>query len=115
MNRKLSQFLHDLSEFNFVDRAVSNRLHYYKMNLLNFVRHRKFGLPLGFKVEVGTACNRRCSYDIQAHWPLIKPGGILGGHDFSLPEVISAVVDFSREHKVQLSVAPPDWWIMKPS
>jgi hypothetical protein len=55
--------------------------------------------------------------DIGEVWPLIKPGGILGGHDFDCPDVRSAVIEHLRKTNLPaaaLNVKWNDWWIEKP-
>lgn len=58
--------------------------------------------------------------DIAAWWTKIKPGGILGGHDFSNAReprhngVVQAVSEFSVSSGLQLYVGLPDWWVVKP-
>ncbi|MCK5260584.1 MAG: class I SAM-dependent methyltransferase [Thermoplasmatales archaeon] len=48
-------------------------------------------------------------------YPKVKPGGIMGGHDFigSHPELRRAVKDFCREKNVKLHIEPDDWWVIK--
>ena len=55
--------------------------------------------------------------DITNYYPLVKPGGVLGGHDY-LPrpvlEVCDAVDDFVQQHRhVEFHNILPDWWIIK--
>ena len=49
-------------------------------------------------------------------YPLVKSGGLLGGHDFigSHKDLQSAVKDFSSDKQLKLNVHPPDWWVIKP-
>lgn len=55
--------------------------------------------------------------DIANYFPLIKDGGVLGGHDFyngfqsEHDGVVSAVMQFVYEHNLGLKVELPDWWI----
>lgn len=57
--------------------------------------------------------------DIATWWPKIKPGGVMGGHDFNngtFPEhggVIEAVVEFVTANSLKLNVELSDWWVMK--
>jgi hypothetical protein len=53
--------------------------------------------------------------DIAALWPKIRPGGVLGGHDFfeGFPGVIRAVTEFAVSNHLQLMVKDPDWWIYR--
>lgn len=54
--------------------------------------------------------------DIEAWWPRLKPGGILGGHDFDPANqpVIQAVIEFAVRERLKLYALDPDWWIFKP-
>ena len=55
--------------------------------------------------------------DIKNYFPLLKKGGVIGGHDFyngfrrEHDGVINAVVKFIANTKLQLQVELPDWWI----
>jgi predicted O-methyltransferase YrrM len=55
--------------------------------------------------------------DIENYFPLLKKGGVIGGHDFyngfqrEHDGVINAVVKFVARTNLQLQVELPDWWI----
>jgi len=53
--------------------------------------------------------------DIRLYYQIIKKGGILGGHDYSLnfKGVIKAVNEFVEESNLELYEAETDWWIIK--
>ena len=53
--------------------------------------------------------------DIQAYYPLVKDGGIIGGHDFygSFFGVISSVLDWTQKNNLKLFTENFDWWIIK--
>ena len=57
--------------------------------------------------------------DIENYYPLLKRGGVIGGHDFyngytkSHNDVINAVLEFVYTHKFQLNIEQPDWWVVK--
>ena len=53
--------------------------------------------------------------DIERVWPLIRYGGIIGGHDFhpDWPGVVNAVTKFAVRSALKLCVETPDWWIVK--
>lgn len=51
------------------------------------------------------------------HWYAnVRPGGMLGGHDFhnKNPGVIRAVTEFVEANHLPLNVSKPDWWVFKP-
>lgn len=55
--------------------------------------------------------------DIENYWPLIKEGGILGGHDYynttKAREVKKAVDEWIETNKIKLYVDGIDWWVVK--
>lgn len=57
--------------------------------------------------------------DLEKYYPLLKIGGVIGGHDFyngfakSHHGVIKAVTEFSVSNNLQLFVEQPDWWLYK--
>lgn len=55
------------------------------------------------------------AFDISVWWPLVKPGGVLGGHDFhhGKPGVIRAVTEWTVKNNLPLCVYTPDWWVRK--
>jgi hypothetical protein len=56
--------------------------------------------------------------DIELFYELVKPDGIVAGHDFSTswPGVIRAVMEFSDEEGVEIytEARGSDWWFKKP-
>jgi hypothetical protein len=48
-------------------------------------------------------------------YPLVKKGGILGGHDFigAHKDLKRAVKVFCKDWGLKLVVQPPDWWAVK--
>jgi len=54
--------------------------------------------------------------DIEHFWPIVKSGGIIGGHDFhyTWPGVVKAVIEFAVKNNLTLNCETPDWWIIKP-
>lgn len=40
--------------------------------------------------------------DLEAWWPLVRPGGMLTGHDFNLPDVSTPVIAFAKRHRLNL-------------
>ena len=59
------------------------------------------------------------SEDIDKYWPLVKSGGVVGGHDFyngfqvEHDGVISAVMKFASRNSLKPKIELPDWWIEK--
>lgn len=57
--------------------------------------------------------------DIENYFPLVRPGGILGGHDFyngfqrEHDGVVNSVVSFAVRNSLSLRSEMPDWWIEK--
>ncbi|CAE7494819.1 unnamed protein product [Symbiodinium natans] len=54
--------------------------------------------------------------DIEVFWPLLRPHGILAGHDFAptFPGVVEAVTEFALEFDLELLLAAEVWWVFKP-
>jgi hypothetical protein len=60
--------------------------------------------------------------DIELYYPLVKVGGVMGGHDYSPLSishlgVIRAVSEFADKHNFKMGidffVAFSDWWIIR--
>lgn len=57
--------------------------------------------------------------DIANYYPLIREGGVIGGHDFyngfqrEHDGVVNAVTSFVSESTLKLRTEMPDWWIEK--
>ena len=57
--------------------------------------------------------------DIQSYYPLVKCGGVIGGHDFyngfqfEHDGVVNAVTEWACKNGKRLKVELPDWWIEK--
>ncbi len=55
--------------------------------------------------------------DIEKYWPLLKPGGIMFGDDYLLPNwpgVVKAVDEFCKNNNLALSVNGVMWYFQKP-
>jgi len=52
--------------------------------------------------------------DLKAYYPLLKPGGIMGGDDVTIGSVMAALLEFSRMHSIRnLTVNQREWWFKK--
>lgn len=51
--------------------------------------------------------------DLELSWPLLRKGGILGGHDIDFTGVLQAVSEFAIKNKLKLNAQQRDWWIEK--
>lgn len=53
--------------------------------------------------------------DINNYFPLIKKGGVIGGHDFygEYKGLITAVIEFSNNRGLTYDSLKADWWIIK--
>ena len=51
--------------------------------------------------------------DIELYWKLLKPNGIIAGHDFNLYPVAKAVVEFCNKHNLYAKNWFLDWYIIK--
>ena len=57
--------------------------------------------------------------DIDNYYPIVKPLGVLGGHDYyngfqrEHDSVVTVVNSFVVKHNLQLRTEMPDWWIEK--
>lgn len=53
--------------------------------------------------------------DITNYYPLIKSGGLIGGHDYTkdFNGVVKAAKEFAKENNLELNTVYPDWWIFK--
>lgn len=74
--------------------------------------------PLDFLYIDGNHTYEYVKRDITNYYPLIKSGGIIGGHDYTkdwINGVVKASIEFAREHNFELNTIFPDWWIVKPS
>ncbi len=42
--------------------------------------------------------------DLDTWWPLVKVGGVFTGHDFDIPSVSRAVIEFAKYHRCDLQI-----------
>jgi len=54
--------------------------------------------------------------DIQLYYPIVKKGGLIGGHDYTpyYATVMNAVDEFAGESRIELHTVFPDWWFVVP-
>jgi hypothetical protein len=68
----------------------------------------------------GNHAEKYVKEDIENYFPLVKKGGIIGGHDFyngfqrEHDGVVSAVIEFCTKKNIVPRIELPDWWIIKP-
>lgn len=55
--------------------------------------------------------------DIWTYYPLVRSGGVIGGHDYIpyFDDVVWAVDLFANAMGLELYSCFPDWWLVKPS
>lgn len=72
-----------------------------------------FGRVLGFPLDIdfvyidAAHTTVDALQDLEAWWPIVRPGGILAGHDFDerhTPGVVEAVTEFARKHDLLVSL-----------
>jgi len=53
--------------------------------------------------------------DIELYYPLVKSGGVFGGHDFSpcTPNVARAVLELVDREGLKIHGQSSDWWVIK--
>jgi hypothetical protein len=51
--------------------------------------------------------------ELEAYWPLVKTGGVMGGHDINFYGVMRAVGEFAMANKLHPNTDSQDWWIVK--
>ena len=52
--------------------------------------------------------------DLEAWFPLVREGGVVAGHDIiHCVGVLNAFMDWCRDHNIQFSIFPPDWYFIK--
>lgn len=74
--------------------------------------------PLDYVYVDGNHEYQYVKKDIEEYYRLLKPGGIIAGHDFSgsWPGVVEAVTEFAKEENVEFHLEDfgTDWFIKKP-
>jgi len=77
--------------------------------------HLLSGVRFDFGYVDGNHCYLNCKQDLVCWYPLIKEGGIFGGHDYNMKGVSMAVKEVFPEGKVSIGSgeAGVDWWVTK--
>ena len=77
--------------------------------------HKDIHEPLDFLYIDGNHTYEYVKRDITNYYPLIKSGGIMGGHDYTrdFNGVVKASKEFARENSLELNTIYPDWWFIK--
>jgi len=98
-------------------------LRFRSQDVVEKIKTREIKLrPLDFVYIDGTHHAPYVDQDLEGYWPLVKKGGLMGGHDFydlKTPlyrcDVESAVNRFIKKHKVDLFTTPScsSFWIPK--
>ena len=76
--------------------------------------------PVDFVYIDGNHSEFWVNEDIKNYYPLVKSGGVIGGHDFfngfakHHSGLVKAITEFSVKNNLQLYLEVPDWWIVKP-
>ena len=70
---------------------------------------------LDFVYVDGNHAGRQVERDLSNYWPKIRPGGVIGGHDWKLPDfegLVNAVIRFSVEKNLVLHGELMDYWFI---
>lgn len=101
-------------------KAVKTRLSRFNVELVFLQKTSEEAVndvtePLDFVYIDGNHNYDFVSRDIHFYYPLVKKGGVLGGHDYACewPSVVKAVNEFSVELGVVPFILFPDWWFQK--
>ena len=70
-----------------------------------------FGRIFDFIYVDGNHCYADFNMDLKSWYPLVKVGGVFGGHDYT--QVKDALVNFFRDKPENYEVRELDWWIIK--
>jgi predicted O-methyltransferase YrrM len=76
---------------------------------------KKIDEPLDFVYIDGLHDYKSVTDDIAAWYPLVRKGGVVGGHDFTIQgeDVIDAVTKFAVDANLYLNIDFPDWWVIR--
>jgi hypothetical protein len=69
---------------------------------------------VGFIYIDGNHSYESVKQDIMLYYPLVRDGGLLGGHDYTpyYETVMRGVDEFAEETKLELHTVFPDWWFI---
>lgn len=113
-NRYIGQDLMDAAEQS--TRSIISNFPAYKATLLkttSLQASKDFADgSLDFIFIDGDHSYERCYEDLNLWYSKIRPGGLFSGHDFSLPGVNKALLQFRTENKIKgfFKVIPNDVW-----
>jgi hypothetical protein len=80
---------------------------------------KKIEEPLDYVYIDGNHAYEYVVDDIKNYFPLVRSGGIIGGHDFyngfqsEHDGVVRAVCEFAVKTNSILKIELPDWWVQK--
>ena len=76
---------------------------------------KKIDEPLDFVYIDGLHDYKSVTDDIAAWYPLVRKGGVVGGHDFTIQgeDVIDTVTKFAVDANLYLNIDFPDWWVIR--
>lgn len=106
-------------DHNLVEEKAMKTLHKYKDKVFFIKKTSEYAsdmIPgdLDFVYIDGNHSYEFVKNDIKCYYPLVKDGGIVGGHDFcGYYGVPFAVIEFVKKHKVLLFGEHMDWWVIK--
>ena len=70
--------------------------------------------PVDFVYIDGSHEYENVMYDLEYFYEVVKPGGILAGHDYNAKSGVKrAVNEFTRQNGIEFEVHHPDWVIRK--
>ncbi len=99
---------------------TGNRVQLLQMTSERAARHEEVQQVLGLIDFVYLDGNHAAEFvraDIATWWPMLAAGGILGGHDWDMPDVQTAVTEFAEANVLKIQVMPGDawsWYVEKP-
>jgi len=119
----------DIKKLSLIDTFSCNDWHYShtKRNLSAFKNkvilikklshdaYKDINEKLDFIYIDGDHTYEAVKQDIENYFPLIKKGGVMGGHDFWAHDlgVVKAVLEFTKKHNLKLNGQLTDWWFEK--